>query len=98
MAKQVQRGALHDVLHGQPAIPTWAQGRDLSQELRPTLSQLSNRIVQELARLAALIQNRDEMVMAAQQEITHASITPAAKRQLGEALWKGVKHSGTKER
>jgi cyclohexadienyl dehydratase len=96
MAKQVQRG----VLQGQPTIPTWAHGRNLRQELRPTLAQLSKRIVQELARLAPLIPDRDKIkiVIAAQQEITPASILAATKRQLGEALWEGMKQSGTKER
>ena len=98
IAKQVQRGILCDVSQDQPAIPTWAQGHDLRQKLRPTLSQLSKRIVQELARLAPLIWDRDEIVTAVQQEITHANITPAAKRQLGEALWKGAQQPGPKER
>ena len=96
IAKQVQRGILGDI--SQEAIPTWAQGHDLRQELRPTLSQLSKRIVQELARLAPLAWDRDEIVAAVQQEITHADITPAAKRQLGEALWKGAQQPGPKER
>ena len=99
MAKQVQHGVLEDKL----VTPTWAQGRDLRQELRPTLSQLSKRIVQEIARLApslapSMRQNRDQMMLAVQQEITPASITAAAKRQLAEALWHVIKHHRTKER
>ncbi len=52
----------------------------------------------DIARLAPLIWDRDAIVTAVQQEITHTNITPAAKRQLGEALWKGAQQPGPKER
>lgn len=94
MAKQVQRA----VLQGQRRIPAWASGRDLVQELRPTLGTLSKRIVQELARLTPLIRGHDNTVMTAQQEITDPSITAAARRKLGEAIWNGTKQAGNKER
>jgi cyclohexadienyl dehydratase len=93
MAKQVQRG----VLQGQQAIPAWAQGRDLRQELRPTLNQLSTRIVQELARVAPLIRNRAEIFTTAQQEMTNDTVTQEATLRLAQAIWKVKKREGANE-
>lgn len=84
MAKQVQR----HVLTSQQSLPAWTQGRDLQKELRPILSQLSSRIIQELLGPGQTSRDRDDLLVTVQQGITVEGVTHQTKRQLGQALWR----------
>jgi len=83
LAKQVQRATLR----GEVVIPAWAHGLDLTADLRPALVTLSNRIVRELVAVSPNLRDRRSTLRVAEEEITTAGTTEAAKRQLGAALW-----------
>ena len=92
MAKQIQR----HVLTSQQPLPAWTQGRDLKRELRPVLSQLSDRIIQELLYLRQTPGDRDELLSAVEQDITIEGVTPQTKHKLGQVLWR-IRQAQAKE-
>jgi chorismate mutase-like protein len=86
LAKQVQRAFLQDQ-QGRLVFPAWAQGLDLSTDIRPVLLELGNRIVHELVRAAPALQERDALLRMAEEEITASVLSLVERHQLGEALW-----------
>jgi chorismate mutase-like protein len=83
LAKQVQRATLQ----GKIPIPMWAQGLDLTTDLRPALVTVGDRIVRELPWVLPSLKDRDLPLRVAEEEITTAGIAESAERQLGTALW-----------
>jgi cyclohexadienyl dehydratase len=91
LAKQVQRATLQGLI----PVPAWARGLDLNTDLRPVLVELGNRIVQELGSGAANLPDLQFTLRSVEEEITTAGISAEAKRQLGEALWRTRKQTGS---
>jgi cyclohexadienyl dehydratase len=86
LAKQVQRAFLQDQ-QGRLVFPAWAQGLDLTTDIRPALLELGTRIVAELARAIPALQEREALLRVAEEEITASVLSLAERRQLGEVLW-----------
>lgn len=86
LAKQVQRAFLQDQ-PGRLVSPAWAQGLDLTTDIRPVLLELGTRIVHELVRAVPALQERDALLRVAEEEITASVLSAEERRQLGEALW-----------
>lgn len=86
LAKQVQRTFLQDQ-EGRLVFPAWAQGLDLTTDIRPVLLELGNRIVHELVRVVPALQERDALLHVAEEEITASVLSLEERRQLGVALW-----------
>jgi len=86
LAKQVQRAFLQDQQEGL-IFPAWAQGLDLSTDLRPVLLELGNRIVREVTHALPALQDRDALLRMAEEEITASILSPTERHQLGESLW-----------
>lgn len=91
LAKQVQQAVLQRATENN-SIPSWAQGLDLSRDLRPALGELNDRIVRELAQVLQTFHNQIELRRLITEEITVSGISFEGKRQLEEAL------SATRER
>lgn len=86
LAKQVQRAFLQD--HQERLVlPAWAQGLDLTTDIRPVLLELARRIVHELAHAAPTVQEREAVLRLAEEEVTASVLSLEERRQLGEALW-----------
>jgi cyclohexadienyl dehydratase len=95
LAKQMQRAFLQNQ-QGQLVFPAWAQGLDLTTDLRPVLLELGNRIVLELGHATPAFQERDALLHLAEEEITASVLSLEERRQLGEVLWQ-VGQRGEKE-
>ncbi len=87
LAKQVQRAFLGEQ-PGRFVFPAWAQGLDLTTDIRPALLELGTRIVAELARATPALQERESLLRLSEEEITTSVLSTAERRQLGEALWR----------
>jgi cyclohexadienyl dehydratase len=85
LAKQVQQAALQRVTE-KNGIPSWAQGLDLSRDLRPALGELNDRIVHELARVSQVVHNQIKLQRLVNEEITVSGVSLEGKRQLADAL------------
>lgn len=93
LAKQVQQETLTARAH----IPDWARGLDLHTQLRPTLAELSRRIVYELDQVSHGLHqlpletlNEQRFQSWAEYEMTTQQLSPQAKQHLGEALWQVI--------
>jgi cyclohexadienyl dehydratase len=86
LAKQVQRAFLQDH-QGRLVFPAWAQGLDLTTNIRPVLLELGNCIVHELVRATSALQERDALLRLTEEEITASVLSSEERHQLGEALW-----------
>jgi cyclohexadienyl dehydratase len=90
LAKQVQRAFLQGQ-QGRLVFPAWAQGLDLTTDIRPALLELSARIVVELSRAAPALQEQDAVLRMAEEEITVSVLSVEERRQLGEAVWRAAR-------
>lgn len=86
LAKQVQRAFLRDQ-PGRLVFPAWAQGLDLTSDIRPALLELGARIVSELVHAAPTLPERDALLRLAETEISASVLSVAERRHLGEAVW-----------
>jgi chorismate mutase-like protein len=86
LAKQVQHAFLQDH-QGRLVVPAWAQGLDLTTDIRPVLLELGSRIVHELVRATSALQERDALIRLTEEELTATVLSSEERRQLGEALW-----------
>jgi cyclohexadienyl dehydratase len=86
LAKQVQRAFLQNQQR-QLVFPAWAQGLDLTTDIRPVLLEIGTRIVYELVRAAPAFQERTALLRMVEEEITASVLSLEERRQLGEALW-----------
>jgi cyclohexadienyl dehydratase len=85
LAKQVQEVVLQQATE-KNGIPLWAQGLDLSRDLRPTLGELNDRIVRELARVSERVPAQTIFQRLVNEEITVHGVSSEGKRQLADAI------------
>jgi chorismate mutase-like protein len=85
LAKQVQQTALQNSTDGE-SIPPWAHGLDLNTDLRPTLGELNDRIVYELAWVFSALYDQALLQQLVNEEITVSGVSLDGKRQLADVL------------
>ncbi len=85
LAKQVQQATLQHVAE-KNSIPPWAQGLDLSRDLRPALAELNDRIVHELARMSQIVRDQAVFQRLVNEEVTVSGVSLEGKRRLADTL------------
>ena len=86
LAKQIQQ----EILQSKMVIPKWARGLDLHTQLRPTLTQVSRRIIQSIHQLPHQTFSQQQLERWAQRELTTKQLSPQEKQAIGTTLWQVI--------